>query len=74
MAKPAVSQFAGDVYLVRIGRGALSTNVYQIRSGSCWTLVDAGWFGSEKTIRAAAESVFGPGARPASIALTQPAS
>ena len=35
MAKPAVSQFAGDVYLVRIGRGVLSTNVYQIRSGSC---------------------------------------
>jgi glyoxylase-like metal-dependent hydrolase (beta-lactamase superfamily II) len=70
MAKPRVSEVARDVYLVTIGRGALSSNVYLIRSGSWWTLVDAGWFGSEKTIRAAAESVFGPGARPAAMVLT----
>jgi hypothetical protein len=56
MARPRVLEVAGDVYVVTIGRGALSTNVYLIRSGSCWTLVDAGWFGSEKTIWAAAES------------------
>src|SRR4029450_504406 len=36
---------------------------------SC-TLVDAGWYGSEKKILATAESVFGPGARPASMVLT----
>ena len=53
MAKPAVSEVAGDVHVVTIGRGALSTNVYLIRSESSWTLVDGGWFGSEKTIRAA---------------------
>jgi glyoxylase-like metal-dependent hydrolase (beta-lactamase superfamily II) len=35
-----------------------------------WALVDAGWSGSEQTIQAAAESVFGPGARPASVLLT----
>ena len=70
MAKPRVSEVVRDVYIVTIGRGALSTNVYQIRSGSSWTLVDAGWFGCEKKIRAAAESVFGPGARPASMVLT----
>jgi deazaflavin-dependent oxidoreductase (nitroreductase family) len=70
MAKPAVLEVAGDVYVVKIGRGALSSNVYLIRSGLGWTLVDGGWFGSEKTIRAAAESVFGPEARPASMVLT----
>jgi hypothetical protein len=67
MANPRVSEVARDVYVVSIGRGAFSTNVYLIRSGSSWTFVDAGWFGSEKKIRGAAESVFGPGARPGSI-------
>jgi glyoxylase-like metal-dependent hydrolase (beta-lactamase superfamily II) len=70
MAKAKVSEVVRDVYLLRIGRGALSTNVYLIRSGSSWTLVDGGWFGSEKKIGAAAESVFGPEARPASMVLT----
>jgi deazaflavin-dependent oxidoreductase (nitroreductase family) len=70
MARIRVSEVVRDVYLVTIGRGVLSTNVYLIRSGSSWTLVDAGWFGSAKEIRAAAESVFGPEARPASMVLT----
>jgi deazaflavin-dependent oxidoreductase (nitroreductase family) len=70
MANPRVSEVVSDVYIVPIGRGAFSTNVYLIRSGSSWTLVDAGWFGSEKKIRGAAESVFGPRARPASMVLT----
>jgi glyoxylase-like metal-dependent hydrolase (beta-lactamase superfamily II) len=65
MPKPRVSEVVRDVYAVTIGRGAVSTNVYLIRSGSSWTLVDAGWFGSEKKITAAAASVFGSGARPA---------
>jgi glyoxylase-like metal-dependent hydrolase (beta-lactamase superfamily II) len=69
MAEPSGSEVVRDVYVVTIGRGAVSTNVYLIRSGSSWTLVDAGWFGSEKII-AAAESVFGQGARPASVVLT----
>ena len=69
MAKPRVSEVVHDVYLVTIGRAALSTNVYLIRSRASWTLVDAGWFGSEQKIKAAAESVFGQ-ARPASIVLT----
>jgi glyoxylase-like metal-dependent hydrolase (beta-lactamase superfamily II) len=70
MAKPTVSEVVRDVYALTIGRGALSTNVYLIRSGSSWTLVDAGWFGSEKKIRAAAEYVFGPETRPTSMVLT----
>jgi hypothetical protein len=70
MAKPRVLKVVRDVYAVTIGRGALSTNVYMIRSGSSWTLVDAGWLGSDKKIRAAAESVFGPETRPTSMVLT----
>jgi glyoxylase-like metal-dependent hydrolase (beta-lactamase superfamily II) len=70
MPKPRVSEVVRDLYAVTIGRGAVSTNVYLIRSGSSWTLVDAGWFGSEKKITAAAASVFGSGARPASMVLT----
>jgi glyoxylase-like metal-dependent hydrolase (beta-lactamase superfamily II) len=70
MSRRRVSEVVRDVYLVAIGRGAFSTNVYLIGSGSSWTLVDGGWFGSEKKIRAAAESVFGVGTRPASMVLT----
>jgi glyoxylase-like metal-dependent hydrolase (beta-lactamase superfamily II) len=68
MAKPRASEVVSDVYVVVIGRGTLSTNVYLIRDGSSWTLVDAGCSGREKKIRAAPESVFGPGARPESMA------
>jgi hypothetical protein len=53
MADPRVSEVVSDVYVVSIGRGAFSTNVYLIRSGSTWTLVDAGWSGSEKKLAAA---------------------
>jgi glyoxylase-like metal-dependent hydrolase (beta-lactamase superfamily II) len=70
MAKPRVTICASDVYAVVIGRRTVSTNVYLIGSKSSWTLVDAGWPGSEGKIVAAAESVFGPGARPASMMLT----
>jgi glyoxylase-like metal-dependent hydrolase (beta-lactamase superfamily II) len=70
MARPTVLEVAHDVYAVGIGRGAISTNVYLIRSGSSWTLVDSGWPGSGRKIRAAAESIFGIGTRPASMVLT----
>ena len=71
MAKPRVSEVASGVYAVVMGRGALSSNVYLIRFGPSWTLVDAGWSGNdERTIAAAAESVFGSGTRPASMVLT----
>jgi deazaflavin-dependent oxidoreductase (nitroreductase family) len=67
---PAPQQIASGVYLVTLGRGAASSNVYLVRSGSTWTLVDAAWRGSAEAIRTAAEAVFGQGARPAAILLT----
>ena len=70
MGQPKVSEVASGVYAVRLGRGAVAANVYLVRCGPSWTLIDAGWFGSEKPITAAAEAVFGPGARPASMILT----
>lgn len=60
MAVAAPQQIAPDVYLVTLGKGAASSNVYLMRSGSTWTLIDAGWTSSAKAIRTAAEAVFGP--------------
>jgi deazaflavin-dependent oxidoreductase (nitroreductase family) len=67
---PTPQQVAPGVYLVTLGRGAAASNVYLVRSGSTWTLIDAGWPSSAAAIRTAAEAVFGPGARPAAIVLT----
>ena len=67
---PAPRQIAPGVYLVTLGRGTASSNVYLVRSDAAWTLVDAGWAGSAAAIRTAAEAVFGPGARPGAIVLT----
>jgi glyoxylase-like metal-dependent hydrolase (beta-lactamase superfamily II) len=64
------SEIASNVYVLKMGRGPLSSNVYLVRSESSWALVDAGWSGSEQKIQAAADSVFGPGARPESMLLT----
>jgi glyoxylase-like metal-dependent hydrolase (beta-lactamase superfamily II) len=45
-------------------------NVYLVRSGVSWALVDAGWRKNASVIRRAAEAVFGPDTRPAAILLT----
>jgi hypothetical protein len=37
-----VAEVASGVYAVTLGRGAVSTNVYLVRSGLSWVLVDAG--------------------------------
>ena len=63
-------QVAEGVYLFTVGRSAAATNVYLVASGSSWLLVDAAWAGSAETITAAAESVFGTGAKPEGILLT----
>lgn len=66
------AQVAPDVHAVTLGRGLclLASNVYLVRSGDSWALVDAGWAGDADQIRQAAESVFGAGARPTAILLT----
>jgi glyoxylase-like metal-dependent hydrolase (beta-lactamase superfamily II) len=44
--------------------------VYLVRSGTGWVLVDAAWPNRAAVIRSVAESLFGPGARPAAIVVT----
>jgi len=58
-----------DVYCLGPS-GRTQTNVYFVRSGSQWTLIDAGWANDGLRIKRAAEWVFGAGTRPASILLT----
>jgi glyoxylase-like metal-dependent hydrolase (beta-lactamase superfamily II) len=62
-------EIAPDVYCLG-PRGRTQTNVYFVRSGSSWVLVDAGWAKDGPSIRQAAEAVFGAGVRPSSILLT----
>ncbi len=50
--------------------GRTQTNVYFVRSGTTWVLVDAGWAGDAALIEATARSLIGPGAAPAAIVLT----
>lgn len=65
---PSPREVAPDVYVLAV----LGTNVYFIRSGQSWVLVDTSfaWGGSGGRIRRAAEALFGQGARPEAILLT----
>jgi glyoxylase-like metal-dependent hydrolase (beta-lactamase superfamily II) len=64
-------EIAPDVYWLPVGRGILmGSNVYFARSGSSWSLVDAGWARDAPAIRKAAGTLFGWDARPAAILLT----
>lgn len=59
-------EIATDVHYLAV-RGS---NVFFVRSGSSWVLIDAGWGNSGPSIREAAESLFGTDARPVSILRT----
>lgn len=59
-------QVADDVFLLRI----LIANLYLIREGGSWVLVDAGVRGFADTIRRAAREVIGNDAPPAAVVLT----
>ncbi|MDJ0365574.1 MBL fold metallo-hydrolase [Hymenobacter sp. H14-R3] len=64
-----MNQVAAGVFQLRIKR---FVNVYFIETGTPdeWVLLDTGLPGSEQEIRAAAEQLFGPGAKPQCILLT----
>ena len=63
-------EFAPNVYLLSAGAGPLRANVYFVRSGASWVLVDTGVKGCAPQIGAAAETLFGAGSRPAAILIT----
>lgn len=50
--------------------GRTLTDVYFVRSGSSWVLIDAGWPDDGPRIAAAAEPLCGAGSHPAAILLT----
>ena len=50
--------------------GRTQTDVYFVRSGSSWVLIDAGWANDASRIERAAGSLFGADSRPAAILLT----
>ena len=62
-------EIAPDVYCLG-PRGRTQTDVYFVRSGSSWVLIDAGWANDGSRIERAAESLFGADPRPAAILLT----
>jgi glyoxylase-like metal-dependent hydrolase (beta-lactamase superfamily II) len=59
-------EIAKGVYYLPV-RGV---NVYFVRSGSSWVLIDTAWPKNGRLIREAAASLFGENARPAAILLT----
>jgi hypothetical protein len=61
----AAREIAPDVYCLG-PRGRTQTDVYFVRSGSAWTLIDAGWAKDGPSIKRAAESQFGADTRPSS--------
>jgi glyoxylase-like metal-dependent hydrolase (beta-lactamase superfamily II) len=58
------------VYCMETGKGISRSNVYFVRSGSSWVLIDAASANCGRLIRRTAESLFGANTRPASILLT----
>jgi glyoxylase-like metal-dependent hydrolase (beta-lactamase superfamily II) len=59
-----------EVYCLETGQGINRSNVYFVRSGSSWVLIDAASADCGGSIRTAAETIFGLGARPSSVLLT----
>jgi glyoxylase-like metal-dependent hydrolase (beta-lactamase superfamily II) len=51
-------------------RGRTQTDVYFVRSGSSWTLIDTGWAKDGPAVKRAAEALFGADTRPTAILLT----
>lgn len=58
-----------DVYCLGPA-GRTETNVYFVRSGESWVLIDAGWARDAPRLEHAAQSLFGTHLKPAGILLT----
>jgi len=63
-------EIAAGVHCKEVGKGISRSNVYFVRSGSSWVLIDAASANCGRLIRKTAESLFGANTRPASILLT----
>ena len=63
-ASAIAREIAPDVYCLG-PRGRTQTDIYFVRSGSSWVLIDAGWAKDGPSIKQAAESLFGADTPPA---------
>src|SRR6266581_4997471 len=63
-------EIAPGVYCMEVGTGIMRSNVYFVRSGSSWVLIDTASAKCSLVIQEAAESLFGADTRPAAILLT----
>ena len=63
-------EIAPGVYWLAAGKGLLRSNIYFVRSGPSWALIDAASAKCGPLIQRAAESLFGEGSPPSSILLT----
>jgi glyoxylase-like metal-dependent hydrolase (beta-lactamase superfamily II) len=63
-------EIAPGVHCKEVGKGISRSNVYFVRSGSSWVLIDAASANCGQLIRKTAESLFGANTRPTSILLT----
>lgn len=63
-------EIAPGVYCMEVGKGIMRSNVYFVRSGSSWALIDTASANCGRVIQEAAESLFGANTPPAAILLT----
>jgi glyoxylase-like metal-dependent hydrolase (beta-lactamase superfamily II) len=66
----ACRESAPGVYCLEVGKGIMRSNVYFVRSGKSWVLIDAASANCGRLIRETAESLFGAKTRPVAILLT----
>ncbi len=63
-------EIASGVYCLEVGKGIVRSNVYFVRSGTSWVLIDTGSAKCDREIQGAAESLFGTDTPPSAILLT----
>jgi glyoxylase-like metal-dependent hydrolase (beta-lactamase superfamily II) len=63
-------EIATGVYRLQTGGPLSGSNVYLVRSGPSFVLIDAAWPNRGQLIKQVAEQLFGAGARPVAILLT----
>ncbi len=63
-------EVAPAVYCLEVGNGMMRSNVFFVRSGGAWVLIDTGSAGCDGVIGQAVASLFGTDTPPAAILLT----
>jgi glyoxylase-like metal-dependent hydrolase (beta-lactamase superfamily II) len=63
-------EIAPGVYCLEVGKGIMRSNVYFVRTGSSWVLIDTASAKCDLPIQEAAEALFGANSHPVAILLT----